>query len=378
MSLYRSSAVAMPGTRASGCLAWQRPGLSKSHISPSHKLASVEFFKGASFLSVRLETDAPLQSKPPKRGEVNEFSAASRRRMLDLLAKIEVSQVPLFVTLTYPDSFPLYSEEFKRHLEMFCARLQRRWPQAAVIWKLEFKERKSGESKGKVAPHYHLFVYGVPWEFPWRLESRSHYRVVSELHGRELPFPLLLVLEHGQIQDLFGGAVTLGSDRDRVQSASIECLDNFTLWVSRTWYDVVNAGDIRHFRAGTRVERLRTVKGAFAYAAKGYIGKSEAMPILERKPGRFWGVINRKSLKLGERQHFEVTEKQAVQLRRFIRRYRRAKTPPEKRRWLFKGGLCSKEFSVKLYCNVDFWLERLPWLLGNFPCNFSEKGVLSG
>ena len=28
-----------------------------------------------------------------------------------------------------------------------------------MIWKLEFKERKSGENKRKIAPHYHLFVY---------------------------------------------------------------------------------------------------------------------------------------------------------------------------------------------------------------------------
>jgi hypothetical protein len=320
--------------------------------------------------------DVPLRSKPPKRGDIRGFSDASRRRMLDLMAKIELSQVPLFVTLTYPDTFPLYSEEFKRHLEVFCARLQRRWPEASVIWKLEFKERRSGENKGRVAPHYHLFVYGVPWEFPYRSENRPNYRVVFEMCGCELPFPALQVFERGELLDLLGGLSVPGCDWERIENApSPECLDNFRLWVSRTWYDVVNAGDIRHFHAGTRVERLRSVKGAFAYAAKRYACKKEALPELEDKPGRFWGVVNRKALKLGQRHCVEVTEQQAVQLRRFIRRYRWANTAPEKRRWLRKGGLFTWEFSVKLYCNVDFWLERLPRLIGDSSCNFSESPV---
>jgi hypothetical protein len=78
---------------------------------------------------------------------------------------------------------------------------------------------------------------------------------------------------------------------------------------------------------------------------------------------------------LGQRHCVEVTEQQAVQLRRFIRRYRWANTAPEKRRWLRKGGLFTWEFSVKLYCNVDFWLERLPRLIGDSSCNFSESPV---
>jgi len=43
--------------------------------------------------------------------------------------------------------------------------MQRRWPGAAIIWKLEFKERQSGKNKGKIAPHYQLLVFGVPWRF---------------------------------------------------------------------------------------------------------------------------------------------------------------------------------------------------------------------
>lgn len=115
---------------------------------------------------------------------------------------------------------------------------------------------------------------------------------------------------------------------------------------------------------GTRVERLRSVKGAFAYASKRYMVKKEAMPALEHKPGRFWGVIARKNLKLGKRETVELTERQAVQLRRTIRRYRWANTLPEKRKFLRKGGLWAEEFTVRLLCDVEFWRERMRVLCG--------------
>jgi hypothetical protein len=161
-------AATRPGRDAAapGPVAARALGLSKEHIPSRHKQGELVCYRGASLLEVRLRSSGGEgtggQHEQGKRKEITSFTDALRRRMLHLMAKIQVSEIPLFVTLTYPDSFPLYHEEFKRHLEVFCARLLRRWPGAAVIWKLEFKERKSGENKGKIAPHYHLFVYGVP------------------------------------------------------------------------------------------------------------------------------------------------------------------------------------------------------------------------
>jgi hypothetical protein len=128
-------------------------------------------------------------------------------------------------------------------------------------------------------------------------------------------------------------------------------------WVSRNWFDVVGSDKLRHFLAGTRVERLKTVQEAFAYTAKRYVVKKEDMRKLEHKPGRFWGVIGRKNLPLGKREVGEVSANEAVQLRRIIRRYRWANTPPEKRKFLRKSQLWSQEFTAKLLCNV----ESLRW-----------------
>jgi hypothetical protein len=46
-----------------------------------------------------------------------------------------------------------------------------------------------------------------------------------------------------------------------------------------------------------------------------------------------------------------------------MRRYRVANTPPEKRKYLRKSQLWSEDFTAKLFCNVEFWLERLPKLI---------------
>ena len=97
---------------------------------------------------------------------------------------------------------------------------------------------------------------------------------------------------------------------------------------------------------------------------KRYFAKKEEMPELEHKPGRFWGVIGRKNLPFGKREDREVSAKEAVQLRRFMRRYRWANTPPEKRKFLRKSQLWLQDFTAKLFCNIEFWLKRLPRLIG--------------
>jgi hypothetical protein len=59
-----------------------------------------------------------------------------------------------------------------------------------------------------------------------------------------------------------------------------------------------------------------------------------------------------------------VSAKEVVRIRRLMRRYRWANTPPEKRKYLRKSQLWSQEFTAKLFCNVEFWRERLPRLIG--------------
>lgn len=333
-------------------------------------MATLTTYRGGSLLKLRLQTPR-FHEPPPKRGEVSEFSEPSRRRFLQLLATLNRTAEPIFVTLTYPDSFPAYSEAFKRHLELFSHRLRRRWPKASVIWKLEFQERKSGANKGKIAPHYHLIVYGVPMEFPFREESHRAYRLQCES-------------THSGTNDRFWIAQVLSKERNELTPQKqvghfswakplneagdlVEQRDTFKPWVSRHWYDIVASGDMRHFRAGTRVEAIRSFQQLCGYAAKRYLSKQEVIPQLEHKPGRFWGVIGRGHLPCAQPEEIQLTEKQAFQLRRCFRRYRRAITPPEKRRRPKYGMNDPREFSVSLFAAASFWRARLWALVGDEP-----------
>ena len=337
---------------SAGVVAGDAQGLSKMHIPPSSSVAHVELYAGAGFMKVKLETADFLQPScdSSKRGLVTHFSDASRRRMLDLLAKVDYSKVPLWLDLTYPDQFPTSCDVWKNHLELFFKQLKRRFPQSCAIWKLEFQARKSGANQGKIAPHFHLLLWGVPWESDFQPERGKHYRVVENC-----PAPVVWrtdVLVESQFV-----------------CKHLALNDEIVEWTRRNWFDVVASGDPKHYKAGTGVDKLHSRQGAFSYASKRYVSKKSDVEKLNLKTGRFWGVFNRKHLPLGRRQSFRLTKKQAVRLRRYIRRHRRATTKPENRRWLRKGSRSSAVhgFTAKHYCRADFWLERLPELVGTLP-----------
>ena len=351
-------------------------GLSKVHISSRTRKGTMTCYRKASLLEVRLRADAVAKKgRSVPRGEISEFTPAARRRMMQMMAKVERAAIPFFVTLTYPDDFPLYRGDYKGNLETFCDRLERRWPGMPVIWKLEFKERKSGENAGKIAPHYHLFVYSVPWEFPGKVEHGKFYK----LDVTPEPGGMARWIEAGKASDGSWSIVWCVSDQEPVNpkgpTGDVWGPDSFMNWVSRNWYDVVGSNQIRHFQAGTRVEKIKGVHGAYAYAAKRYVAKKEDLPEMEFKPGRFWGVIGRKNLPFGKREVREVSAKEAVQIRRTMRRYRWANTPPEKRKFLRKSQLWSQDFTAKLFCEVEFWLERLPRLIGFTEANGKKMGI---
>lgn len=59
---------------------------------------------------------------------------------------------------------------------------------------------------------------------------------------------------------------------------------------SLQWFNIVQSGDEKHLKAGTRVEHLRCPDAAGRYAAK-YASKphQKAVPVNYRNVGRFWG-----------------------------------------------------------------------------------------
>jgi hypothetical protein len=328
--------------------------LSKGHISAllRKRNARIEAYAGSSFLKVTVDHDRN-QNPPRKRGDVLTFSKASRRRLLDKLAQVRRDQVPVFVTLTYPDDFPAYREDYKNHLDLFGQRLRRRWSASSAIWKIEFKVRLSGVNAGKLAPHYHLFVFGAPWRFGLEAEKGRHYRLEPKANPGTDESTWLTWVSSGSGETIEATQNGLETGAGIVLPDESTGGDDVRYWMSRIWYDVVGSGDIRHFRAGTRVETLRSIRGAFKYAAKGYMGKEIEAGDLPMQPGRFWGVIGRKDLPLGESSVERITAALAFQVLRMIRHYRRSQV---RSRWGQPGGA---KMSAKLYCDVDRWTELL-------------------
>jgi len=119
----------------------------------------------------------PYQSP---RGAIREFSRKSRTRLQQTLCampKRHVGTGVLFITLTYPSSYPGQWRLWKRQLDTWVKRLRRRWPRAAGLWKLEPQKRG--------APHFHLLVVGVPF-IAKQWVSASWYEVVGSQDARHL------------------------------------------------------------------------------------------------------------------------------------------------------------------------------------------------
>ena len=140
-------------------------GLSSCHIGPQvhYRPAKVAVAVGGNVVRLRgpeLPGDM-LRAKAAAyrehtRGTIQGFSRASRRRLLARLQEVDQRRLlhrPLMVTLTYPKDWPASPEVWKADLRAFGKRLRRRYPDAAIIWRLEAQERG--------APHYHLLVFGV-------------------------------------------------------------------------------------------------------------------------------------------------------------------------------------------------------------------------
>jgi hypothetical protein len=188
------------------------PGLLTVHNST---LSNGQFWVGASLIKIQ-RNSGPRQGAGPGgvRGKIRGFSPASRRRMLDQLSKIDRKELPLFCTLTFPDEFhesinkPKVWKKILKRLEM---RFRRKYPGAGGFWRLEMKDRLSGQYVGEWFPHFHLLIYGI-----------------DEMEFRK--------------------------------------------WLAINWWEVCGELSDKHLAAGTSCERKGSVRQVFSYASK-YMAK---------------------------------------------------------------------------------------------------------
>ena len=314
-----------------------------------------------------------------KRGVIRRFSEASRRRLLRALSRTLRGQLPVFVTLTYPDGFPGDPRRWKADLKAWLKRVHRQFPKAAGFWKLELKPRQSGSNQGEVAPHFHVLLWGLPetwhqedgnvlhWTFYFQQQGMAVRGMTfwkrevwhdGEFHssresfaGAEIEAPVVeyvserlnkrgqkvRVVEYwkndgtGQLDDWVQPATNGGSAAGEVQLHE---------WVSLTWAEVVKSGDPRHVRAGTRVEQIDSREGVMFYASK-YVCKLDTEAI--GNAGRFWGVHNVQEIPWAEVVNVPMDARQAVRVMRVARRYiwstQRLREHPRKIHWRTSCGM---------------------------------------
>jgi hypothetical protein len=264
--------------------------LSKAHIRPfSDEHPRIDYVLGASY--IRTTKDMKFTAVGGgARGGIKGFSAASRRRLLEIISYVRRdAELPCFVTLTYPNKFPTV-ERSKRDLKVFLQRMSRKYPKSGLIWKLEPQQRG--------APHFHMLVWGV----------------------------------------------------DRL---------DLLCWVVGNWFEIAGDGDYDHylFHMGSLrdsepcVNKVRSFRGVWSYASK-YIGKTfDVAEWGSQWTGRFWGVVNRHNIPLGELSQVEMTYSDVVQVMRFQRRFMNMRKTKNLN-------------SLKTFCDADQWIRKvtnLPW-----------------
>jgi hypothetical protein len=236
--------------------------LSMLHIRPLD-WPGVSWCKGASLLKVSKggHCEAP---EGGIRGDIRGFSNDSRRRLMFTIAQVRRdAPLPVFVTLTYPNTFPT-ARDSKKHLAAWLRRLRRAYPGVGLIWKLEPQERG--------APHYHMLVWGAE---------------LQELRG----------FVPGAWFDVAGNG-------DRLH----------LLWHEGK----CGNGNVHCCQA------VRSWRGVWSYASK-YLGKTFEVVGWD-KPGRYWAVVNKSAIPFGEMQRQEVSYRDAVTLQRYQRRFSHRKS----------------------------------------------------
>ena len=222
------------------------------------------------------------------RGDIVGFSRASRKRMIEFMAKVRNVGDMYFVTMTYDDeSWLVKPNAHQEDFEAFRRRFERAFPNWKAIWRVEVKERQSGQLIGQRVPHFHLLVFT----------------------GR--------------------------NDSDEDKEAYSE---GFRAWGVRVWGEILQAQNPAFEIYGFHVTPVRTRKHAYHYISK-YIGKSENDDIA---CGRRWGRIGQFDTSSSET--ILLTDDEALAFRRLVKRWLRNRNPAYARS--FKRQNSTAGFSI--------------------------------
>lgn len=198
-------------------------------------------------LKVRGHKSAPTPHSH-KRGIIRTFSQASRRRLMRFMARLKVRKIrATFITLTF-SGVPNVAEA-KRAFKQFSMRLRRLFPQASVVWRMEFQERKSA--------HFHLLCFNLPF---WK---QAEVQMAWEACTGEVRSIVDIRLVHGARSVMSYVSKYIAKVADDLPSASLD-------------------------------------DGSYQHGSAGGLA------------GRFWGWINKNALPLGQKLEGVLTDRLTI------------------------------------------------------------------
>lgn len=222
------------------------------------------------------------------RGKCSGFSAASRRRLMQLMCMWNLDEVHLsFVTLTYPGAYASDWTVWKRDLDVFLRWLKRNVTSAVgCVWRVEFQKRG--------APHFHLLL--------------ASNEKVCTCEPRKM----------------------LVKGREKYVHSKSCGVQGLRTLIGQKWADVVRDGYIqsgessegysehyeKHKQAGTGVDVVVGRKQMMAYVSK-YLAKVDQVGL--DGWGRNWGRVNLNGeLDFNPLAVVTMEEEEAVKMRRMV------------------------------------------------------------
>jgi hypothetical protein len=207
------------------------------------------------------------------RTDITSFSAASRKRMLETLARVDIDLAGFkaFITLTYPDQDNAPSPtQTSRDCSVFLKRIKRRFPQASAIWRREWCARESGNDQGALYPHFHLLFFNLPF---------IHYEEVNRIWQEVIGYDGYLRTEIKAVETwrkAFGYVAKYMAKVDKERQAS----------------QADESAALKARSGGGEAAACSLVYSTYLTGnmEKENKGKEENNP----KTGRHWGIFNRK------------------------------------------------------------------------------------
>jgi len=247
--------------------------------TPKNKQQNVVVEAQGHFLKLSIKQPGVV-NRPRLRGFVSDFSRASRKRMLEKIARIDERKAGFicFVTLTYPDrDGPPSAKETERDREVFLKRIKRAHPNASGVWRREWEFRLTGEFAGVFFPHYHLIVFGLPF---------IHHTIVNEIWSEVIGYEGYL----------------------RTEIKGLENWRHAFFYVCKymakvpTW-NVLPPGPAGAGKAPEEGSPAPAGPGGAAACSLVYVSNlTEDKKQVPRSIGRSWGVFNRSKVPFAERR----------------------------------------------------------------------------